>query len=186
MLEVTKLRAGYGAINVLWDVSLSIGDGQLTTIIGPNGAGKTTLLRAIMGLVAATQGQITLDGRALNGMGFNATLRDFGRLGLLMLHNGKRGDADIVGAHWIEQATRMLPTGAPKGQGFPGYGYQVWQVDDEPGAYAAVGLAGQYIYVSPKTDTVIVKLSYYPPKSPPTTEAEVIAYFKAIAHTPAP
>lgn len=45
MLEISSVRAGYGAINVLWDVSLTIARGQLTTIIGPNGAGKTTLLR---------------------------------------------------------------------------------------------------------------------------------------------
>jgi len=67
MLEITNLRAGYGAINVLWDLSLSIAPGKLTTIIGPNGAGKTTLLRAIMGLVPVTQGAITLDGKPLNG-----------------------------------------------------------------------------------------------------------------------
>jgi len=57
MLEIENLRAGYGAINVLWDVSLSIQKGKLTTIIGPNGAGKTTLLRAIMGLPARRCGQ---------------------------------------------------------------------------------------------------------------------------------
>jgi branched-chain amino acid transport system ATP-binding protein len=57
MLEVNKLRAGYGAINVLWDVSLSIPQGKLTTIIGPNGAGKTTLLRAIMGLLPVGAGR---------------------------------------------------------------------------------------------------------------------------------
>jgi len=125
-------------------------------------------------------------GRALNGMGFNATLRDFGRIGQLMLQDGKRGDTEIVGGGWMKLATTMLPTGAPKGRGFPGYGLQVWQVDDEPGAFCAVGLAGQYIYVSPATRTVIVKLSYYPPVPPPTTEAEVMGYFKAIAHTPAP
>ncbi|HEU5435974.1 MAG TPA: ABC transporter ATP-binding protein, partial [Telluria sp.] len=67
MLELTNVRAGYGAINVLWDVSLSAARGQLTTIIGPNGAGKTTLLRAIMGLVPVTQGAIALDGKALAG-----------------------------------------------------------------------------------------------------------------------
>lgn len=67
MLEVTNLRAGYGAINVLWDVSLSVAKGQLTTIIGPNGAGKTTLLRAIMGLVPSSAGTIRLDGKVLNG-----------------------------------------------------------------------------------------------------------------------
>jgi CubicO group peptidase (beta-lactamase class C family) len=124
-------------------------------------------------------------GRALNGMGFNATLRDYGRLGLLLLDKGRRGDTQIVPADWIRQATTMLPTGASAGTGGrPGYGLQIWQVDDEPGAFAAVGLAGQYIYVSPATDTVIVKLSYYPPAAPPAVEAEVVAYFKAIAHAP--
>jgi len=64
---VSNLRAGYGAINVLWDLSLTIAPGKLTTIIGPNGAGKTTLLRAIMGLVPVKQGSITLNGKPLNG-----------------------------------------------------------------------------------------------------------------------
>jgi branched-chain amino acid transport system ATP-binding protein len=68
MLEITNLRAGYGAINVLWDLSLTVQPGKLTTIIGPNGAGKTTLLRAITGLVPVNQGSITLDGKPLNGM----------------------------------------------------------------------------------------------------------------------
>jgi branched-chain amino acid transport system ATP-binding protein len=67
MLEIKNLRAGYGAINVLWDLSLSVAGGKLTTIIGSNGAGKTTLLRAIMGLVDVTQGSITLNGKPLNG-----------------------------------------------------------------------------------------------------------------------
>ncbi len=67
MLELSNVRAGYGAINVLWDVSLTIAAGQLTTIIGPNGAGKTTLLRAIMGLVPMGGGEIRLDGARLDG-----------------------------------------------------------------------------------------------------------------------
>ncbi len=67
MLEVRAVRAGYGPINVLWDVDLRFESGKLTTIIGPNGAGKTTLLRAIMGQVPVTQGEITLDGRRLDG-----------------------------------------------------------------------------------------------------------------------
>src|SRR3546814_10281714 len=61
MIEVEGIRAGYGAINILWDVSVAIRPGELTTIIGPNGAGKTTLLRAIMGLVPLTQGAVRLD-----------------------------------------------------------------------------------------------------------------------------
>ena len=67
MLELKRVRAGYGAINVLWDVSLTAARGQLTTIIGPNGAGKTTLLRAVMGLVPVTQGEVALDGVSLAG-----------------------------------------------------------------------------------------------------------------------
>ena len=67
MLEVRSVRAGYGPINVLWDVDLRFETGRLTTIIGPNGAGKTTLLRAIMGQVPVTQGEIALDGTRLDG-----------------------------------------------------------------------------------------------------------------------
>ena len=62
MLEVRGLRAGYGAINVLWDVDLAFAAGKITTIIGPNGAGKMTLLRAIIGQIPVTSGAITLDG----------------------------------------------------------------------------------------------------------------------------
>lgn len=67
MLELDRLRAGYGAINVLWDVSMRAQAGELTAIIGPNGAGKTTLLRTIMGLLPVNGGEIRLEGERLNG-----------------------------------------------------------------------------------------------------------------------
>ena len=67
MLELNNVRAGYGAINVLWDVSLTAARGELTTIIGPNGAGKTTLLRAIMGLIPVSHGGIAVAGQPLAG-----------------------------------------------------------------------------------------------------------------------
>ena len=67
MLEVRGVRAGYGPINVLWDVDLRFQAGKVTTIIGPNGAGKTTLLRAIMGQIAVTHGEIALDGARIDG-----------------------------------------------------------------------------------------------------------------------
>ena len=85
MLEVRALRAGYGAINVLWDVGLRFATGQLTTIIGPNGAGKTTLLRAIMGLVPVTSGTITLDGAPIAG---TATSR-MAALGIALIPEGR-------------------------------------------------------------------------------------------------
>ncbi|AVR97437.1 ABC transporter ATP-binding protein [Pseudoduganella armeniaca] len=67
MLELKDVRAGYGAINVLWDVSLHCAAARLTTIVGPNGAGKTTLLRALLGLVPVSQGEILLDGQRIDG-----------------------------------------------------------------------------------------------------------------------
>lgn len=65
MIEVNNVKAGYGDINILWDISLSFPKGELTTIIGTNGAGKTTLLKTIMGLLPATQGDISLDGQSI-------------------------------------------------------------------------------------------------------------------------
>ena len=120
-------------------------------------------------------------GRALNDMGFNATLRDFARLGQLMLDDVMRGETRILPEGWVGQMTAMTPTGEP----WPGYGFQTWQVDGESGAYAAVGLAGQFIYVHPQTRTVIVKLSHYPPAEPANVTPEVLAMFKAIADAPA-
>jgi CubicO group peptidase (beta-lactamase class C family) len=121
-------------------------------------------------------------GRALNGMGFNATLRDFARLGQLMLDDGMVGDTRVLPAGWVAQMTAMKPTSATDGPAFPGYGLQTWQIDNEPGAFAAVGLAGQFIYVHPSTHTVIVKLSYIPAVEPAWLTPGVLAYFARIAH----
>ena len=85
MLEVSRVRAGYGSINVLWDVDVQVQRGRLTTIIGPNGAGKTTLLRAIMGLTPVTQGVIRIDGQSRAG---TATW-DMARQGVVLIPEGR-------------------------------------------------------------------------------------------------
>ncbi|MBT2134908.1 beta-lactamase family protein [Croceibacterium sp. LX-88] len=123
-------------------------------------------------------------GRALNGMGFNATLRDFGRLGQLLLDGGRRGQTRVLPEGWVTQMSTMLPVPirGPQAQP-PGYGFQTWQVDEEPGAFAALGLAGQMIYVHPKSRTVIVKLSFLPPNPPPDEFAQTVAMLKAITST---
>ncbi len=63
LLEIENVKAGYGSINVLWDLSLSIEEGALTCIVGPNGGGKTTLMRAITGLIPTSSGSVLYDGR---------------------------------------------------------------------------------------------------------------------------
>ena len=84
-LEVTEAQAGYGSINVLWDVSMSAQAGTTTTVLGPNGAGKTTLLRAIMGLVKVRKGTIEVNGRRCTG---NATW-DMVRAGVILVPEGR-------------------------------------------------------------------------------------------------
>ncbi len=67
MLEVDRLDAGYGALQVLREVSLSVGRGQVVSLVGPNGAGKTTLIRAIVGLVRPRGGRILFRGERIDG-----------------------------------------------------------------------------------------------------------------------
>ena len=65
MLAVHGLRSGYGKVEVLHDVSLTIERGQIVTLIGANGAGKTTLLKTISGLIRPTAGTIEFDGNSI-------------------------------------------------------------------------------------------------------------------------
>jgi branched-chain amino acid transport system ATP-binding protein len=64
-LLVSHLQAGYGDVQVLWDISIEVKVGELICLIGSNGAGKTTLLRCLSGVVRVTSGTITVDGRDL-------------------------------------------------------------------------------------------------------------------------
>ena len=65
-LEAKNLCGGYGEIQVLKDVSVSLEAGKVTAFVGSNGAGKTTLMRVLSGLIPATQGQIRLDDHVLD------------------------------------------------------------------------------------------------------------------------
>jgi branched-chain amino acid transport system ATP-binding protein len=65
ILSINKLRSGYGKIEVLHDVDVTIERGQIVTLIGANGAGKTTLLKTISGLIRPTAGTIEFDGRGI-------------------------------------------------------------------------------------------------------------------------
>jgi branched-chain amino acid transport system ATP-binding protein len=63
MLAINGLRAGYGKIEVLHDVALTIAQGETVTLIGANGAGKTTLLKTISGLIKPAAGKIEFEGK---------------------------------------------------------------------------------------------------------------------------
>jgi len=68
MLSIKGLRSGYGKIEVLHGVSLSVRQGEIVTLVGSNGAGKTTLLKTISGLVRPSDGTIVFDGERIDRM----------------------------------------------------------------------------------------------------------------------
>ena len=63
ILDVHDIDTSYGESQVLFDVSLNVGEGEVVSLLGPNGAGKTTTLRSILGLTPASSGRISFDGR---------------------------------------------------------------------------------------------------------------------------
>jgi ABC-type branched-subunit amino acid transport system ATPase component len=68
LLAVEDLAVGYGDTDVLSDVTLHLGEGELVTVVGPNGAGKSTLLKAVMGLLPPRRGRIALGGADIGGL----------------------------------------------------------------------------------------------------------------------
>jgi CubicO group peptidase (beta-lactamase class C family) len=114
-------------------------------------------------------------GREFNGAGFNATLRDFGRFGLMMLNNGKANGHQIVSPQWVAESTKPTDSAQP---GPLGYGMQWWTLGED--SYSAIGLQGQYIFVDPASRTVVVKLSYFPPSNK-IADDETRAFMKAAA-----
>lgn len=86
LLEVSGLCAGYGAVQVLWDVDLTMAPGELVAIIGPNGAGKSTLLRALSGMIPISSGSASFRGRPLAGV----TIERIAGMGLAHVPEGRR------------------------------------------------------------------------------------------------
>ncbi len=85
-LSVKNLQAGYGDVQVLWDMSLEVQPGELVCLIGSNGAGKTTFLRCVSGVVPVAGGSIAVDGRDMT----RALSSDFVEAGVAHVPEGRR------------------------------------------------------------------------------------------------
>lgn len=118
----------------------------------------------------------------------NATLRDYARFGRLYLEGGARDGRQIVPAGWV--AASVAPTAPHLQPGYNpashwtfGYGYKWWIPEDPQGDFLAIGVWGQYIFVDPSRDVVIVKTSADPLFD--DNDHESVAAFRAIARTTA-
>jgi branched-chain amino acid transport system ATP-binding protein len=74
LLEVEALRAGYGPVEVLHGIDLSVGEGEIVVVLGANGAGKTTTMRAISGVIPR-RGKVTLGGTDIVAASADAIVR---------------------------------------------------------------------------------------------------------------
>jgi CubicO group peptidase (beta-lactamase class C family) len=96
-------------------------------------------------------------GLNLGGSGLSATLRDYGRLGMVMLDQGAKNGEQLFAQEWINNATSLE---VPVGDDCSGYGYLWWRFPD--GSYGAFGIFGQMIYINPKTKVVIAQYAAWP------------------------
>ena len=99
MLEIKDLNVFYGAIHALKGISLTVGEGELVSLIGANGAGKTTTLHTISGLLTASSGSITLDGKDLQKVAPNKIIG----MGLAHVPEGRHVFARMT----VEENLRM-------------------------------------------------------------------------------
>src|SRR5689334_7461668 len=85
ILELVDVRAGYGSIEVLHGVSLTVARGEVLALLGPNGGGKSTTLKVCSGLLPLTTGDFKLGGRSVAGVSADR----LARLGLCTIPEGR-------------------------------------------------------------------------------------------------
>jgi CubicO group peptidase (beta-lactamase class C family) len=122
--------------------------------------------------------------------GLCASLRDFAKLGQLYLHQGNWNGVQILPASWVSasvtpDAAYLVPGKRDSSDSSWGYGY-LWWLPDASGAFAAVGIYNQFIYVNPSQHLVIAKTSAnhrygHPDNAANDREDEHIAFFQTLA-----
>jgi CubicO group peptidase (beta-lactamase class C family) len=110
--------------------------------------------------IQTSQWETDPQGLSIGGFGLSVTVEDLAKLGYLYLHHGQWGDQQIVPTAYVQASTTAWSAG-----GFPEdnkYGYQ-WWVTQEAGypAFFAAGYGGQYLYVVPDLDTIVVTTAQY-------------------------
>lgn len=111
LLEIQGVHAGYGDVNVLWGIDMSLSQGGITAMIGSNGAGKSTLMRVLSGLLPASQGEIRWKGKPVGRCNSAELLT----LGIVHVPEGRRlfsamsiEDNLLMGAYSRKDGSRAI------------------------------------------------------------------------------
>jgi len=120
--------------------------------------------------------------------GLNCSMRDYAKMGLLYLNKGQYNGTQILSEEWVEKSletskAHLKPNQTELSSNHHGYGYQWWIPQHDEGDFFMVGIYNQFVYVQPKHDLVIVKLSanHHFKKEGKITKDIHLAMFKAMA-----
>jgi len=129
-------------------------------------------------------------GQELTACCFNAALRDWGRLGLLLARDGAWGGTQLIPRQWLLDATTARPTGsflAPRtASHFYGYAYQVWIFPGERRMFALLGVHGQALFVDPASGFVLVHTAVRVKPSGDPAGNELVALWNALVRQSSP
>ena len=134
LLRLRGVEARYGRFVALSGVSLVVPEGSVVALLGPNGAGKSTMLRTISGMLSPSRGQITFDGRRIDG------LADYkiARLGLGHIPEGR----GIFPGLTVRENLLMARYGATNGAGSLGRVFELFPVLERRKGQTAGTLSG--------------------------------------------
>ena len=116
-----------------------------------------------LGAEAAASWNIDATGQEIGYAYFNAVLRDWARLGLMLAHEGQWNGAAILPREWVLASTTLAPDSPMRsaatlaGRHSPGYGYQLWLLDTPRRTFSLRGLRGQFVMVDPDSKLVLVQ-----------------------------
>ena len=112
----------------------------------------------------------------------HARLRDFGRLGVLLVNEGEAAGRQVIPAAWVQQATRVSgPHTQPAiASAYFGYGLQFWVFPGARRQFALIGVRGQVIFVDPALKLVLVQTAVWPTPGDRAARAELLALWDAL------
>ncbi len=118
--------------------------------------------------------------------GLSVSLRDYARFARLYLKEGNYNGEQILSREWIRDSLDMSADYSKPGSNYDaynaiGYGYQWWMPDGQEGEFMAIGVYGQWIYVNPSKQVIIVKTGADPNFMEKGYELKHVAFFRAVA-----